>query len=94
MPLDVEAMRPTRGYRVHMYDATVIDLHAEAMWSRGNALEWTVTALVIGLPREVVVQRCARAEVDLVVRDDLAVWPPRAAAPSAQVSSGRSEITR
>jgi len=28
------------------------------------------------LPRPVVVQRCKRADVDLVLRDDGAVWPP------------------
>lgn len=57
-------------------NATVIDLQAEAMWPRSNALDFTITTPVIGLPRTVVVQRCARAAVDLVVRDDLAIWPP------------------
>jgi hypothetical protein len=46
------------------------------MWPMGTQLEWTVTTLVIGLPRQVVVQRCRRADVDLVLRDDGAVWPP------------------
>ena len=32
--------------------------------------------LTIGLPREVVVQWCRRADVDLVLRDDQAVLPP------------------
>jgi len=44
------------------------------MWPRSNSLEWTVTTLVLGMPREVVVQRLARRDVDLV-RDDLAIWP-------------------
>ncbi len=72
----VNATEP--GYRVHLHDATVIDLHAEAMWPRSNALDFTITTPVIGLPRTVVVQRCARADVDPVVRDDLATWPPLA----------------
>jgi hypothetical protein len=45
----------------------------------GTQLEFTVTTLVIGLPRQVVVQRCRRADVDLVLRDDGALWPPLAA---------------
>lgn len=36
----------------------------------GTQLEFTITTLVIGLPRQVVVQRCRRAEVDLVLRDE------------------------
>jgi len=32
-------------------------------------LEWTITTLVIGLPRQVVVQRYRRADVDLVLRE-------------------------
>ena len=71
----LEAMRPTRGYRIHLHNATVIDLQAEAMWPNGTQLNFTITTPVIGLPRAVVVQRCARAEVDLVVRDNLAIWP-------------------
>jgi hypothetical protein len=39
-------------------------------------LDSTVTTLVIGLPRHVVVQRCRRTDVDLVLPDDGAVWPP------------------
>ena len=35
------------------------------MWSTGRQLDFTVTTLVIGLPRQVVVQRCDRAAVDL-----------------------------
>lgn len=59
----------------HLYNATVIDLQAEGMWPTDTQLEWTVTTLVIGLPRTVVVQRCRRVDVDLVLRDDGAVWP-------------------
>jgi hypothetical protein len=70
-------MLPTRGYRVLCHDATLIDLEAEGMWPMGTQLDFTVTTLVIGLPRQVVVQRCKRADVDLVMRDDGAVWPPR-----------------
>lgn len=44
----------------------------------GTQLEWTITTLVIGLPRQAVVQRCRRADVDLVLRDERAVWPPLA----------------
>jgi hypothetical protein len=47
------------------------------MWPMGTQLEFTITTLVIGLPRPVVVQRCMRADVDQVLRDDGAVWPPR-----------------
>ena len=47
------------------------------MCPMGTQLEFTVTTLVIGLPRQVVVQRCRRADVDLVLRDD-GVWPPLA----------------
>ncbi len=75
MLTDLEPMRPTRGYRVHLLNATVIDLRAEVMWPRSNSLDFTITTPVIGLPRTVVVQRCARADVDLVVRDDGAIWP-------------------
>lgn len=45
----------------------------------GTHLEFSVTTLVIGLPRQVVAQRCRRADVDLALRDDGAVWPPLAA---------------
>jgi hypothetical protein len=45
------------------------------MWLTGTQLEYTVTTLVIGLPPQVVVQRCRRADVDLVLRDDGAIWP-------------------
>ena len=38
------------------------------MWPMGTQLEFTITTLVIGLPRQVVVQRCRRADVDLVLR--------------------------
>lgn len=75
MLTELEPMRPTRGYRVLCHDATLIDLEAEAMWPTGTQLEWTITTLVIGLPRTVVVQRCSRADVDLVLRDDGAIWP-------------------
>jgi len=78
MLTDPEPLLPTRGYRVLCHDATLIDLEAEGMWPMGTQLEFTVTTLVIGLPRQVVVQRCRRADVDLVLRDDGAVWPPRA----------------
>jgi hypothetical protein len=47
----------------------------EGMWPMGTQVEVTITTLVIGLPRQVVVQRCDRADVDLVLRDDGAVWP-------------------
>jgi hypothetical protein len=67
---------PTRGYRVLCHDATLIDLEAEGIWPMGTQLEFTITTLVIGLPRQVVVRRCRRADVDLVLRDDGAVWPP------------------
>jgi len=75
MLTDPEPMHPTRGYRVHLHDATVIDLNAEAMWPTSNTLDFTITTPVIGLPRTVVVQRCRRADVDLVLRDDGAIWP-------------------
>ena len=73
-------MLPMRGYRVLCHDATLIHLEAEAMLPIGTQLEFTITTLVIGFPRQVVVQRCRRADVDLVLRDDGAVWPPLAAA--------------
>jgi hypothetical protein len=73
---EVEPMRSTRGYRVHLHNGWLIDLQAEGMWPMGTQLEFTVTTLVIGLPRQVVVQRCRRADVDLVLRADGAVWPP------------------
>lgn len=56
----------------------MIDLRAEGMWPTSNTLDFTITTPVIGLPRTVVVQRCSRADVDLVVRDDLAIWPTQA----------------
>jgi hypothetical protein len=61
------------------HDATLIDLEAEAMWPMRTQLALTITTLVVGLPRQVVVQRCGRVDVDLVLRDDGAVWPPLAA---------------
>ena len=76
MLIDPEPMLPTRGYRVLCHDATLIVLKAESMWPMGTQLEFTVTTLVIGLPRQVLVQRCRCANVDLVLRDDGAVWPP------------------
>ena len=76
MLIDPEPLLPTRGYRVLRHDATLIDLDAEAMWPMGTQLEWTITTLVIGLARQVVVQQCRRTDVDLVLRDDEAVWPP------------------
>jgi hypothetical protein len=75
--IDPEPMLPARGYRVLCHDATLIDLEAEGMWPMGTQLEFTVTTLVIGLPRQVVVPRCRRADVDLVLRDDGAAGPPR-----------------
>ena len=57
--------------------------HADRPRSRGHVLpldtrlEFNITTLVIGLPRQVVVQRCNQADVDLVLRDDAAMWPPR-----------------
>jgi hypothetical protein len=42
---------PTRGYRVLCHDPTLIDPEAEGMWPMGRQLEFTVTTLVIGLPR-------------------------------------------
>ncbi len=73
MLTDPQPLLPTRDYRAHLHNGTVIDLQAEGMWPTGTQLEWTVTTLVIGLARTVGVQRCSRADVDLVVRDDLAV---------------------
>ena len=46
------------------------------MWPVGTKLAFTVTTLVIALPRQVVVQRWGRADVDLVLQDDRAVGPP------------------
>ena len=57
------------------HDATLIDLEAEAMWPMGTQLEFTITTLFIGLPRLIAVQRCRLADVDLVLRQDGAVWP-------------------
>ena len=51
--------------------------------------ECTITTLIIGLPRQVVVQRCRRADVHLVLRDDGAVWPPLAV---AQWRTGRATL--
>src|SRR4028118_2076792 len=116
MLAEPEPMLPTRGYRVLCHDATLIDLEAEGMWPLGTQLEFTVTTLVLGLPRpgaeavarlaprsgcavtplvlalprRVVVQRCRRADVDLVLRDDGAVWPPLAVAGPAAVRAGPS----
>jgi hypothetical protein len=50
-----EPLLPTRGYRVLCTDATLIDLEAEGMWPMGTQLKFTVTTLVIGSPRQVVV---------------------------------------
>jgi hypothetical protein len=66
---EVEPMRPTRGYRVHLHNGWLIDLHV----AEGTQLEFTVTTLVIRLPRQVVVPRCKRADVELVLREDGAV---------------------
>ena len=90
MLIDPEPVLPTRGYRVLCHDATLIDLEAEGMWPMGTQLKWTLTTLVIGLPRQVVVQRCRRADVDLVLRDDGAVWPPLAAWVPARDPSGEN----
>lgn len=77
MLIDLEPLLPTRGHRVLCHDATLIDLEAEGMWPTGTQLEFTITTLIIGLPRRWwSVQRCRRADVDLVLRDDGAVWPP------------------
>lgn len=65
MLIDPAPIHPTRGYRVLCHDATLIDREAEAMWPMGTQVEFTVTTLVIGLPRQVVVQRCRQADVDL-----------------------------
>jgi hypothetical protein len=48
------------------------------MWPLGTQLDWTIMTLVIALLLQVVVQRCRRADVDLVLRNDGAVWPPLA----------------
>jgi hypothetical protein len=53
--INPEPLLPTRGYRVLCHDATLIDLEAEAMWPIGTQLEFTITTLVISLPRQVVV---------------------------------------
>ncbi len=82
MLTDIEPMCATRGYRVHLHNGWLIDLQAEGIWPMGTQLEWTITTLVIGLPRQVVVQRCHGADVDLVLRDDGEVWPPLVDIPS------------
>ena len=79
MLTEVEPVRPTRGYRVHLHNGWLMELQAEGMWPMGTQLEFTVTTPVIGLPRQVLVQRCSRADVDLVLRDNGALWPPLAA---------------
>jgi hypothetical protein len=66
---DPEPLLPTRTYRVLCHDATLIDLEAVA---DGR----TARSSPSRSPRQVVVQRCGRADVDLVLRDDGAVWPP------------------
>jgi hypothetical protein len=58
-------MLPPRDYRVLCHDAKLVDLEAEGMWPVGTQLEWTITTLVIGLPRQVVVQ--PRNEANLKV---------------------------
>jgi transcriptional regulator with XRE-family HTH domain len=61
------------------------------LWPTSTQLEFSITTLVIGLPRQVVVQRCRRSHVGLVVRDDGAVWPSQDANRRAitEVPSGR-----
>jgi hypothetical protein len=49
--IDPEPTLPTRDYRILCHDSTLIDLEAEAMWPMGTQFEWTITTLVIGLPR-------------------------------------------
>jgi hypothetical protein len=71
-----------RVRRCFTHDATLIDLEAEGMWPMGRQLEFTVTTLVIGLPRQLVVQGCRRADIDLWLRDDGAVWPLQSASPA------------
>ena len=60
MLIDPEPLRPRRGYRLLCHDAARIDLEAEGMRPMGIQLEWTITTLVIGLPRQMVLQRCRR----------------------------------
>ena len=69
MLIDPVLLLPTRGYRVLCHDAALIDLEAEGMWPMGTQVTWTVTTLVIGLPPQVVVQRCRRADVDVAESD-------------------------
>jgi hypothetical protein len=76
--IEPEPMLPTRGYRVLCHDTTLIDPGGRGDVADGNAARLTVTTLVIGLPRQMVVQRCKRADVDVVLRDERAVWPPLA----------------
>jgi len=83
----LEPMLPTCGYCVLCHDATLIDVEAEGMWPNGTQLDFTVTVPMVGLPRTVVVQRSARADVDLLVREDLAVGPPSTRSPPQGVSS-------
>ena len=78
MLTEVEQVRPTPCYRVHLHNGRLMNLQAEGLWPMGTQLEFTVTTPVIGLPRQVLVQRCSRADVDLVLRDDGALWPPLA----------------
>ena len=44
---------------------------------------------MIGLPCQVVVQRCQRADADLVLRDDGEVWPPLTCIVTAEPASHR-----
>ena len=59
-------------------DASPTMPEGRGMWPLGTQLDWTIMTLVIALLLQVVVQRCRRADVDLVLRNDGAVWPPLA----------------
>ncbi len=63
MLIDREPLLPTL-YRVLCHDATLIDCEGEALYPRGTQLEFTVTTLVIWLPRQAVGPRCRRAETE------------------------------
>ncbi len=63
MLIDREPLLPTL-YRVLCHDATLIDCEGEALYPRGTQLEFTVTTLVIWLPRQAVGPRCRRSETE------------------------------
>jgi hypothetical protein len=75
--IDPEPLLPTSGYRVLCHDAMLIDRDAEGMWPMGTQLKLTITMLVVGLPRRVVVQRCRRVDVDLCCETTGGVADPR-----------------